>query len=340
MRTLVTGGAGYIGSVMTRLLLDAGHEVTVLDNLSYGHRSAVSNGAKLVVGDVGDELVLNRLFSQVPGPESPVPSYDAVLHFAGFIRVPESVEKPDLYFDNNVRKGIALLNAVGQARISNFVFSSTAAVYGEPDKVPVAEDAPLLPTNPYGDTKRVFEELLASYHRAYGLRYACLRYFNVAGAFDGLGEDHRPETHLIPLILKAALEPGRVFEIYGDDYPTKDGTCVRDYIHVHDLCRAHLLALDALSNPKSKTQNPESLIFNLGSQNGYTNREVFAAAEKVTGCKIPVRMAECRPGDAPALIASSEKIRKELGWRPAKTLDDIIQDAWQFHRRNPAGYPD
>jgi UDP-glucose-4-epimerase GalE len=336
MNVLVTGGAGYIGSIAVRLLLKAGHDVTVLDNLSSGHRSAVTPPARLVVGDIGNESLLDKLLAEV--------RFDCVMHFAGLIRVPESVEKPGLYFDNNVGRGIVLLNAVCKHRIPRFVFSSTAAVYGSPRRVPITEDAPLQPTNPYGDTKRVFEELLASYGRACGLRFALLRYFNVAGAYDGLGEDHRPETHLIPLIIRAALEPGRTLEIYGDDYPTKDGTCVRDYIHVHDLVRAHLLAMDALSGSPANTQSPppdpQPLVYNLGSQNGYTNREVFAAAEKVIGVSIPVRIAGRRAGDAPALIASAEKIGKELGWRPEKSLEDMIRDALEFHRRSPSGYPD
>lgn len=325
MKVLVTGGAGYIGSVAVRLLLEAGHDVTVLDNLSYGHRSAVTAPARLVTGDIGDAALVDRLFAEG--------RFECVLHFAGLIRVPESVERPDIYFENNVGRGLVLLNAACRHRVPRFVFSSTAAVYGNPERVPVTEDSRLLPTNPYGDTKRVFEELLASYGRACGLRYALLRYFNVAGAYHGLGEDHRPETHLIPLILKAALEPGRVFEIYGDDYPTRDGTCVRDYIHVLDLCRAHLLAMDALAGR-------QSLVCNLGSQTGFTNREVFAAAGKVIGREIPVRIAGRRAGDAVELVASSEKIRQELGWRPEKTLEDMIADAWEFLRRNPSGYPD
>ncbi|MBM3314442.1 UDP-glucose 4-epimerase GalE [candidate division WOR-3 bacterium] len=324
MKVLVTGGAGYIGSVATRLLLDAGHEVTVLDNLSYGHRAAVTATARLVVGDVGDAALLARLFAEI--------RFDCVMHFAGLIRVPESVERPDVYFENNVGRGIVLLNAVLRHRVPRFVFSSSAAVYGSPESVPVSEDAPLLPTNPYGDTKRIFEELLAAYGRASGLRFALLRYFNVAGAYGGLGEDHRPETHLIPLILRAALAPGRVFEIYGDDYPTKDGTCVRDYIHVYDLCRAHLLAMDAIDD--------RSVVYNLGSQNGYTNREVFAATGRVLGTGIPVRITGRRAGDAPALVASSERIGRELGWRPEKSLDAMIRDAWEFLRRHPSGYHD
>jgi UDP-glucose 4-epimerase len=324
MRVLVTGGAGYIGSVTTRLLLEAGHEVTVLDNLSYGHKAAVSSSARLVTGDIGDAVLLDRLFTEG--------KFDCVMHFAGLIRVPESVERPDVYFENNVGRGLALLNATWKHNMRRFVFSSSAAVYGSPERVPVAEDAPLQPTSPYGDTKRVFEELLVSYERACCMHFAALRYFNVAGAYEGLGEDHRPETHLIPRILKAAIEPGCTFQIYGDDYPTRDGTCVRDYIHVHDLARAHLLAMEAIKD--------RSLVFNLGSENGYTNKEVFAAAERVTGTKICVEIGDRRPGDPPALIASSERIRKELGWTPEKTLEQMLADAWEWHREHRDGYPD
>ncbi len=317
-KVLVTGGAGYIGSVMTRLLLDAGYEVTVLDNLVAGHRAAVPPPAKLIKGDIGDEALLARLFA--------IGQFDCVLHFAGLIVVPESVEKPDVYF------GVRLLNAVCRHGVRRFIFSSTAAVYGTPEKVPITEDAPLRPDNPYGDTKRIFEELLAAYSRAYGLRYCILRYFNVAGAYAGLGEDHRPETHLIPRILRAALHPGEKFQIYGDDYPTRDGTCVRDYIHIYDLCTAHLVAMEALKD--------ENLIYNLGSETGSTVKEVFATAAAVVGQEIPYEVAPRRAGDVPVLVASAEKIKKELGWRPQKTLEDIIRDAWEWHRTHPDGYPD
>jgi len=348
MKVLVTGGAGYIGSVMTRLLIEAGHEVTVLDNLSYGHRSAVTDKAKLIIGDIGDSGLLGKILPPFPIPHSPLPHFDAVLHFAGFIRVPESVEKPDLYFDNNVGKGITLLNAVVRAGIPRFIFSSTASVYGEPDRVPITEDAPLRPNNPYGETKRAFEEQLATRTRDNGLRVACLRYFNVCGAYSGLGEDHRPETHLIPLLLKSALDPNYEFTIFGDDYPTSDGTCVRDYIHVYDLCRAHLLALSALAgaghNPIASAQLglcPKPLVYNLGSGHGFTVKEVLAAAEQVLGRKLKYRITGRRAGDSAALVASSDKIQQELGWRREKPdLATMIADAWEFHRAHPSGYPD
>ncbi len=336
MKVLVTGGAGYIGSVMTKLLLEVGHEVTVLDNLSYGHRAAVSQGAHLVVGDVGDRALLDRLLA----PQSRTPAFDCILHFAGFIRVPESVEKPDLYFENNVTKAGVLLDAVCRAGIRCFVFSSTAAVYGEPERVPIPEDAPVRPTNPYGETKLRFEELLAARSREFNLRCVFLRYFNVCGAYAGLGEDHRPETHLIPLLLRSALDPGYEFTIFGNDYNTRDGTCIRDYIHVYDLCRAHLLALSAIASPKPGVQG-RPLICNLGSGQGFTVKEVLAAAEKVIGRKLKYRIAGRRPGDSPVLIASSKKIEQELGWQREKPdLETMIADAWDFHRRNPSGYPD
>jgi len=324
MKVLLTGGAGYIGSVTTRLLLEAGHEVTVFDNFSYGHKAAVPPGARLITGDTGDAALLDRLFNET--------RFDCVMHFAGLIRVPESVEKPNLYFENNVGKSLILLNAVYRYDVRRFVFSSSAAVYGSPDKVPVTESAPLVPTSPYGDTKRVVEELLVSYERACCMRFATLRYFNVAGAYAGLGEDHRPETHLIPLILKAALEPGCTFQIYGDDYATRDGTCVRDYIHVYDLARAHLLAMEAIKD--------RSVVYNLGSERGYTNKEVFTAARKVTGENICVEIGDRRAGDPPALVASSERIRKELGWRPEKNLEQMLADAWEWHREHRSGYPE
>lgn len=324
MKLLVTGGAGYIGSVATRLLLDAGHEVTVYDSLAQGHRAAVSDGARLVAGDLADTALLDRTFREG--------GFEAVLHFAGLIRVPESVENPARYFDHNVARGVNLLNACARHRVGKLVFSSTAAVYGAPAQVPIAEDAPRAPTNPYGDTKRVFEELLVSYERACGMRTARLRYFNVCGAYSGLGEDHRPESHLIPLILFAALGREREFVVYGDDYDTRDGTCVRDYLHVYDLCRAHLLALDELAR--------RSVVYNLGSGSGYTVREVFRAAQEVLGRQLDCRVAGRRAGDAPVLVASSAKIERELGWRREK--DDIRQmvaDAWEFHRAHPQGYP-
>ncbi len=332
MRVLVTGGAGYIGSVMTKVLIETGHDVTVFDNLSRGHRAAVSAPARLVVGDLGDFAALEQAFVAAR-PQ-------CVMHFAGLSQVGESVAKPDLYFDNNVTRGANLLEAAGRHRVKRFVFSSSAAVYGAPDRVPISEDAPRKPINPYGETKLAFEGRLADSAQTHGFHYAALRYFNVAGAYSGLGEDHRPETHLIPDILRTVLPEGqksmadspksRIFELFGTDYPTRDGTNVRDYIHVHDLARAHLLAM--------KTIEDRDVIYNLGSENGYSNREVFATAEKVVGRKIPLKLGPRRAGDPPTLTASSEKIRRELGWKPEKNLEQMIADAWEWHRQHPDGY--
>jgi UDP-glucose 4-epimerase len=332
MRVLVTGGAGYIGSVMTKVLLEAGHRVTVFDNLSRGHRAAVTSPAELVVGDLGDKAALESAFS-LARPE-------CVMHFAALSLVGESVEKPDLYFDNNVTRATNLLEAAGKHYVRRFVFSSTAAVYGAPERIPIAEDAPLKPINPYGQTKLTFESKLTEFALRLDMNHAILRYFNVAGAYSGLGEDHRPETHLIPDILRTALPENpeskiqnpksKVFELFGTDYPTKDGTNVRDYIHVHDLCRAHLLAMETIVD--------RDVVYNLGSESGYSNKEVFATAEKVVGRKIPLKVGPRRPGDPPVLIASSEKIRRELGWKPEKNLEQMISDAWAFHRAFPNGY--
>ncbi|MEO0049519.1 MAG: UDP-glucose 4-epimerase GalE [candidate division WOR-3 bacterium] len=324
VKVLVTGGAGYIGSVTTRLLIEAGYEVIVYDNLSQGHRAAVLKPARLIVGDLGDAQHLDRVMRD----EKP----DAVMHFAGLIAVGESVQKPELYFYNNVACGINLLNSCLRYQVKKLIFSSTAAVYGLPEKIPITEECPLAPANPYGDTKKIFEDLLCAYSRAGGLRFCSLRYFNVAGAYAGLGEDHRPETHLIPRILRSLLHQGETFEIYGDDYPTPDGTCIRDYIHIYDLAKAHILALEALQG--------NNLIYNLGSEKGYSVREVFATAERVTGKKIPFKIVGRREGDVPVLIASSAKIKKELGWRPTRNLEEMINDAWEWHKANPRGYPD
>jgi UDP-glucose 4-epimerase len=325
MRVIVTGGAGYIGSVMTRLLVEHDHEVTVLDNLSVGHRAAVSEPARLVVGDLADADLLDRLFKEG--------RFDCVMHFAARSRIPESVLKPGEYFENNVGRGINLLNAATTHGVGRFVFSSTASVYGEPDRMPITEEFPLKPTSPYGDTKRVFEELLVSYERACGLRYAALRYFNVVGAHAGLGEDHRPETHLVPLILQSALASGREFSIYGDDYDTRDGTCVRDYLHIHDLCSAHLLAMNAIED--------RSIVYNLGSGTGFTVKEVFETAQEVIGRKLDFHVTSRRDGDPPVLVASSARIEQELGWKRGKPdLKTMIADAWQFHQARPDGYAD
>ncbi len=324
MRVFVTGGAGYIGSVMSRVLLEDGHEVMVYDNLSQGHRSAVPRDCRFVHGDLGDARRVKQALRRFKP--------DCVMHFAASIQVSESVDSPGKYFQNNVINGVNLLNALAELHVPRIVFSSSAAVYGPPRRVPITETAPLCPANPYGGTKKVFEVLLDEYHKATGLNYISLRYFNVIGAYRGAGEDHRPETHIVPLILKTCLGRQRTFEIYGADYPTPDGTCVRDYVHVHDLCRAHLLAL--------RTGNV-NCAYNLGSQHGFSVKQVFAAARAVTGVKIPCRTRGRRPGDVARLVASSSRIRRDLGWRPVITsLEQMIGDAWEWHRTNPDGYAD
>jgi len=331
MRVLVTGGAGYIGGVVADRLLRDGHSVTVLDNLSKGRQQAVPSQAEFVLADTGDAPALDRIFE--------AGRFDAVMHFAAFIEAGESMLSPELYFDNNSAKTLTLLRAMLRHRVLRLVFSSTAAVYGDPRRLPIAEDDPLAPTNPYGESKLMVERMLAWFHKAHGLRYASLRYFNAAGATADRGEMHRPETHLIPLVLQAALGQREAISIYGTDYPTKDGTCIRDYIHIDDLATAHMLALDALTetnaqiNPQTQTQSKSSpLIFNLGSGSGFSVREIIAVAGRVTGRKIPVVEAPRRPGDSAVLIASSEKIKRELGWQPQHSdIEAIVRSAWEWH---------
>jgi UDP-glucose 4-epimerase len=323
-RVLVTGGAGYIGSVVTSQLLAKGFEVVVYDNLSNGRRGAVPSTAKLVVGDTGDRVALDRVFTEQ--------RIDAVMHFAASIEAGESMKVPEKYFRNNTANSLTLLEAVLAHKVQRFVFSSTAALYGTPDRTPIEESDPLHPTNTYGESKLLVEQMLAWFNRIHGLRYASLRYFNAAGATPELGEDHRPESHLIPLILQVALGKGDHVAIYGTDYPTPDGTCVRDYIHVTDLASAHLLVLDALRE-KSK------LIYNLGNGRGFTVREVIEAVRRVTGHPIPVREVDRRAGDPAVLVASSEKIKRELQWQPQfPDLDHIVRSAWDWFRAHPDGY--
>jgi UDP-glucose 4-epimerase len=325
VKLLVTGGAGYVGSVTSRLLLDAGHEVVVLDNLSTGFREAVAPDATFVEADIRDA-------GQVLTPEA---GFDAVLHFAGLIAAGESMAKPELYWDHNVVRSLALLDAVRAARVPRLVFSSTAAVYGNPTELPITESAVKAPTNTYGGTKLTFDMALTSETFAHGLAAVSLRYFNVAGAYirpDGtaIGERHNPETHLIPIALQVAAGKRDKLQLFGDDYPTDDGTCVRDYIHVEDLARAHLLALAAATAGEHR-------IYNLGNGNGFSNKQVVEAARQVTGHELPVEIAPRRDGDPAALVASSAKARNELGWVPAKdTLPDMIGDAWQFYRTHVA----
>jgi len=319
MRVLVTGGAGYIGSVVADHLLRAGHSVTVLDNLSKGHKEAVPAQAKFILADTGDQPVVDRAFEQG--------RFDAVMHFAAFIEAGESVLCPEKYFDNNSARTLSLLQAVLKYRVPRFVLSSTAAVYGEPRRSPITEDDPLEPTNAYGESKLIVERMLAWFHGVHGLRYASLRYFNAAGATAERGEAHNPETHLIPLVLQVPLGKRPAISIFGTDYPTKDGTCIRDYIHVDDLATAHLLALDAL-------EEHSKLICNLGSGNGFSVREVIEIARKVTGHEIPAVEAPRRAGDPAVLVASSERICRVLGWNPQHSdIESIIRSAWKWHRK-------
>lgn len=319
MRVLVTGGAGYIGSVVTEQLLSKGHEVTVYDDLSKGHPDAVPSGAELLRGDMLDEALLRRVLRKN--------GIEAVIHMAAISLVGESVTMPARYYRVNVEGGLALLDAMREERVKRIVFSSTAAVYGEPERQPVDESSPTAPSSPYGETKLAFEHALRWFDEAYGLRYVSLRYFNAAGASEANGERHEPETHLIPLVLRVALGHSPEVTVFGDDYPTKDGTCVRDYIHVLDLAKAHLLSLDALSEPGAKSE-----IYNLGcGGDGYTVREVIDTARAVSGREIPVRNGPRRAGDPAVLIAGSDRIQKELGFRPERqSLREIIDSAWRF----------
>ncbi|MDT9685798.1 UDP-glucose 4-epimerase GalE [Streptomyces sp. TRM76323] len=315
MKYLVTGGAGYVGSVVAAHLLEAGHEVTVLDDLSTGFREAVPDGAAFVEGRVQDAA---RFLDA---------SYDGVLHFAAFSQVGESVAKPEKYWDNNVGGTMALLDAMRAAGVRRLVFSSTAATYGEPVSTPLTETDPTAPTSPYGASKLAVDHMISGEATAHGLAAASLRYFNVAGAYGGHGELHDPESHLIPLVLQVALGRRESISVYGDDYATPDGTCVRDYIHVADLAEAHLLAMDAVTPG-------EHLICNLGNGNGFSVREVIETVREVTGHPVPEVTAARRPGDPAVLVASAAVARERLGWRPSRTdLAGIVRDAWDFARR-------
>ena len=322
MKVLLTGGAGYIGGTVADELLAAGHQVVIFDNLVHGHRSMLPASATFIEGELADRALLDRTF-QAGG-------FDAVLHFAALIEAGESMKVPETFFRNNSATSLTLLEAMLEAGVSRFVFSSTAALYGEPESTPIREDATLRPTNPYGESKLLVEQMLTWLHRLRGLSYASLRYFNVAGAAPGRGEAHEPETHLIPLILDVALGRRPSIKVYGQDYPTPDGTALRDYIHVRDLARAHLLALDALQ----KADGPTKLIYNLGNGTGFSVREIVEAVRRVTGHPIPVVEEPRRPGDPAVLIASSERIAHELGWRPEYTdIDSIIASAWEWHQQ-------
>jgi UDP-glucose-4-epimerase GalE len=327
MRILVTGGAGYIGSHAVRFFLSRGHNVWVYDNLSYGHRAAVPAG-RLIVGDLAEQPRLDQALVEH--------RIEAVVHFAASAYVGESVEQPAKYYQNNLVNTLHLLDAMRRLRIDRIVFSSTCATYGVPEKVPITEDEKQKPINPYGNTKLAVERALADYATAYNWGFAALRYFNAAGAGpDGdIGEDHDPETHLIPLILQAVMGQRPAITVFGDDYPTPDGTCIRDYIHVDDLAEAHLLALESLTPGRQ-------MHYNLGTGKGYSVREVIRLAEEVTGKKVPMKQGSRRAGDPPALVASADKIRRELGWTPrSPDLRAILETAWNWHRRHPKGYDD
>jgi UDP-glucose 4-epimerase len=323
MNVLVTGGAGYIGSVCTEELLNAGHAVTVYDDLSEGHRSAVDSRAKFVLGRPEEEQHLLKAV-QAAQPE-------AIVHFAASALVNESMANPAKYFHNNVVNGLKLLDAALAAGVKKFVFSSTCATYGPPERVPMTEDLPQRPINPYGESKLMFERMLHWYRELHGLEFVAFRYFNAAGASVRFGEHHRTETHLIPNVLRVALGQSRQCEIYGTDYPTPDGTCIRDYIHIIDLAQAHLLALAP----------GKQGFFNLGNGDGYSVRQVIRMCEQVTGTPIPAVEKPRRAGDPPKLVASAAKALRELGWKPRyPDLEDIVKTAWAWHLQHPQGYAD
>ncbi|HWY69519.1 MAG TPA: UDP-glucose 4-epimerase GalE [Terriglobales bacterium] len=324
MRVVVTGGAGYIGATTVQALLDSGHEVVVYDNLSKGYADAVPSDAKLVRGEIADRAAIDSLFRE-HRPE-------AVFHFAALIEAGESMKVPERYFRNNSASTLTLLEAMLAHGIGKFIFSSTAALYGNPQRVPIQEDDELKPTNVYGESKLLVEQMVRWFHRIHGLRYSSLRYFNAAGSNGRTGELHNPESHLIPLILQAASGKREHISLFGTDYPTKDGTCIRDYIHVSDLADAHVLALEALGSR-------DQLIYNLGSGTGFSVREVVQSARRVTGKTVKEVETARRPGDPAVLVASSEKIRRELGWKPKyPNLDDIVASAWEWMQQHPQGY--
>src|SRR5215831_2025640 len=323
MQIFVVGGAGYIGSICVELLLNEGHQVVVFDNLSEGHRRAVDERAAFIGGNLARSEEIRRALQETRP--------DAVMHFAANALVGESMQNPSKYFRNNVAAGVNLLDAMVEAGVKRFVFSSTCATFGTPDRVPIDESLPQRPINPYGESKLMFEKILRWYDEIHQLRFVSLRYFNAAGATEKFGEDHRLETHLIPNVLKVALGQKPHVEIFGTDYETPDGTCIRDYIHILDLAQAHILALGA----------SKSDFYNLGTGGGSSVREVIDSCRKVTGQKIETVEKPRRPGDPPRLIASSEKIQRELGWKPQfQSLDAIIESAWKWHQKFPRGYQD
>jgi UDP-glucose 4-epimerase len=323
LKLLVTGGAGYVGSIVASQLVEAGHETVVLDDLSKGHEDAVPGGARLARGSLLDGEFVTQTLAE---------GYDGVLHFAALSLVAESVEEPERYYRNNVGGTLELLEAMGEAGVTRLVFSSTAAVYGEPERVPILETDPTRPTNPYGNSKLAVDRLIGDVARARGLSATSLRYFNVAGASGRFGEDHEPETHLIPIVLQAAAGTRESVKVFGTDYPTRDGTAVRDYIHIEDLGRAHLVALEASEPGRHR-------IYNLGNGSGFSVLQVIEAAREVTGVNIRAEEAPRRAGDPPELVASSEAIRADLGWKPEKPgLEDMISDAWAWMLEHPRGY--
>jgi UDP-glucose 4-epimerase len=324
MNILVTGGAGYVGSIVTEMLLEKGHKVIVFDNLEQGHRRAVLPEAELAIGDICDAEALEGVFHRF--------QIDAVMHMAAETVVEYSMTDPKRYFHNNLVGGINLLDTMLKHDACKFIFSSSAAVYGEPQSVPIAEDHPKIPVNAYGESKLMFETILRWYGKAYGIKHISLRYFNAAGATELLGEDHHPETHLIPNVLRAALDKNSMVNMFGTDYPTKDGSCIRDYVHVIDIAQAHVLALASLDGLTGKA-------YNLGSGRGYSVLEVVDTARKVTGCEIRSEISPRRPGDPAVLVASSSRARAELGWQPkCPKLESTIESAWKWMRKHPNGY--
>ena len=329
MSILVLGGAGYIGSHTVDELVNQGYDTVVIDNLCLGHRQAVNKKARFYEGDIRDKAFMQSVFEKE--------DIEGVVHFAAFSQVGESVEKPLKYFDDNVAGTITLLEVMHEFNVKHIVFSSTAATYGEPEKMPILEEFPTIPKNPYGESKLMMEKMMKWCDEAYGMKYVALRYFNVAGAKpDGsIGEDHRPETHLVPIILQVALGQRESLSIYGDDYPTEDGTCIRDYVQVCDLAKAHILALDYL------LKGGKSDVFNLGSEKGFTVKEMLEAARRVTGKEIPAKIAPRRAGDPATLVASPAKVERVLGWKPEyKDIESIIETAWTWHQNHPNGFED
>ena len=323
MRIFVVGGAGYIGSVCAELLLNEGHEVIIFDNLTEGHRRAVDSRATFIQGELAERTQIQAALSSTRP--------DAVMHFAANALVGESMRNPSKYFRNNVCNGLNLLDAMVTTGVRRIVFSSTCAIFGLPERLPIEETTPASPINPYGESKLAFEKVLRWYDQIHGLKFVSLRYFNAAGATQNFGEDHRQETHLIPNVLKVALGQKPNVEIYGTNYETPDGTCIRDYIHIVDLARAHILALGATN----------SALYNLGTGGGSSVREVIAACGKITGRNVATIEKPRRPGDPPRLIASSEKIKNELGWQPRfQSVEAIVESAWKWHEKFPRGYED